>query len=108
MLRAKNFGSGLLQLGLVPGEGTRVAVLLRNCPEWTIAELGLFMLVRIIITRTMLSELLVRWSMVSVPLFSKLGPASTSYILAGCEVTVAVAWDDVSIRSLLDCVPISR
>ena len=53
MLRAKNFGSGLLQLGLVPGEGTRVAVLLRNCPEWTIAELGLFMLVRIIITRTM-------------------------------------------------------
>ena len=45
MLRAKNFGSGLLQLGLVPGEGTRVGVLLRNCPEWTIAELGLFMLV---------------------------------------------------------------
>ena len=49
MLRAKNFGSGLLQLGLVPGEGTRVAVLLRNCPEWTIAELGLFMLVKIIL-----------------------------------------------------------
>ena len=45
----------------------------------------------------MLSELLVRWSMVSVPLFSKLGPASTSYILAECEVTVAVAWDDVSL-----------
>ena len=46
--------------------------------------------------------------MVSVPLFSKLGPASTSYILAECEVTVAVAWDDVSVRSLLDCVPMSR
>ena len=29
-----------------------MAVLLRNCPEWTIAELGLFMLVKIINTRT--------------------------------------------------------
>ena len=46
--------------------------------------------------------------MVSVPLYSKLGPASTSYILAECEVTVAVAWDDGSVSSLLDCVPMSR
>ena len=39
MLRAKNFGSGLLTLGLSPGENTRLGILARykiivcSCPE---------------------------------------------------------------------------
>ena len=62
----------------------------RNCPEWIIAELGLFM-----------------WSMVSVPLYTKLGPATISYILAEVESAVVIAMDEASVRAILDCLPMA-
>ena len=37
--QARNFGLGLLQLGLVPGQS--VAILSENCREWAFAELGI-------------------------------------------------------------------
>ena len=55
-----------------------------------IAELGVFM-----------------WSMVSVPLYPKLGPATISYILAEVEASVVVAMDEASVRTILDCLPMA-
>ena len=47
------------------------------------------------------------WSMVSVPLYMKLGPATIAYILAECEVGVVIAYDETYVRTILDCVPMS-
>ena len=48
----------------------QVALLARNCPEWVIAEQGLY-----------------SQSMVSVPLYSRLGSSATAHALTECEVT---------------------
>ena len=47
------------------------------------------------------------WSMVSVPLYPKLGPATISYILAEVEASVVVAMDEASVRTILDCLPMA-
>ena len=62
--------------------------MVRNCPEWIISELGMFM-----------------FSMVSVPLNSKLGPGTVSYILAECQVAVVIVHDEAGVRSVLECGP---
>ena len=47
------------------------------------------------------------WSMVSVPLYTKLGPATISYILAEVEAAVVIAMDEASVRAILDCLPMA-
>ena len=47
------------------------------------------------------------WSMVSVPLYTKLGPATISYILAEVEAAVVIAMDEASVRTILDCLPMA-
>ena len=47
------------------------------------------------------------WSMVSVPLYTKLGPATISYILAEVEAAVVIAMDVTSVRAILDCLPMA-
>ena len=90
MLRALNFGSGLLSLGLVPGNNTRLGILARNCPEWVIAELGMF-----------------SYSLVSVPLYRKLELA-IEHIITECELSVIIVQDEETVRFLLQFVPPSN
>ena len=64
LLRAHNFGSGVVALGLKPGPNTFVGVYCQNCPEWVLTEQGLYC-----------------YSMVIVPLYDTLGPESCKYII---------------------------
>ena len=85
LLRAQNFGCGLLNLGLTPGEQTRVGIYARNCPEWVIAEQGMYC-----------------YSMVSVPLYDKLGLDTTSYIIDECGMRIIVVFDEVTVTTILN------
>lgn len=42
LLRAKNFGSGLISLGLSPGAKTFVCIYSQNRPEWILCEQGCY------------------------------------------------------------------
>jgi long-chain acyl-CoA synthetase len=64
LLRAQNFGSGLVALGLRPGPETLVGIYCQNCPEWVLSEYGLY-----------------SFSMVIVPLYDTLGPDACRYII---------------------------
>lgn len=64
LLRAQNFGSGLVALGLKPGPNTLVGVYSQNIPEWVLSEHGLY-----------------SFGMVIVPLYDTLGPESCRYII---------------------------
>lgn len=62
LLRAKNFGSGLLALGLSPKQS--IGIYAQNCPEWIITEHGAY-----------------TFSMIIVPLYDTLGPDSCAFII---------------------------
>lgn len=64
LLRAKNFGSGLVALGLNPSPETFLGLYSTNCPEWILAEQGAY-----------------TYSMVIVPLYDTLGPDACAYIV---------------------------
>jgi long-chain acyl-CoA synthetase len=64
LLRAKNFGSGLVALGLRPSPNTYVGIYSQNCPEWILTEQGAYC-----------------YSMVIVPLYDTLGPDACAYII---------------------------
>lgn len=64
LLRAQNFGSGLVALGLRPCSNTLVGIYSQNCPEWVLTEHGLY-----------------SFSMVIVPLYDTLGPEACRYII---------------------------
>jgi len=64
LLRAKNFGSGLVALGLNPSPNTYVGIYSQNCPEWILTEQGAYC-----------------YSMVIVPLYDTLGPDACAYII---------------------------
>ena len=63
----------------------------RNCPEWVIAELGMF-----------------SYSLVSVPLYRKLEVASITFIITECELSVIIVQDEETVRFLLQCIPPSH
>lgn len=64
LLRARNFGSGLVALGLNPSPDTFLGLYSTNCPEWILAEQGAY-----------------SYSMVIVPLYDTLGPDACAYII---------------------------
>lgn len=64
LLRAQNFGSGLVALGLKPTPNTLVGIYSQNCPEWVLSEHALY-----------------SYSMVIVPLYDTLGPEACRYII---------------------------
>jgi len=64
LLRAKNFGSGLVALGLSPSPNTFIGIYSQNCPEWILTEQGAYC-----------------YSMVIVPLYDTLGPDACAYII---------------------------
>ncbi|XP_046405345.1 long-chain-fatty-acid--CoA ligase 5 isoform X2 [Ischnura elegans] len=88
LLRAKNFGSGLVALGLEPSPRTFVGVYSQNCPEWILTEQGAYC-----------------FSMVIVPLYDTLGPDACAYIIQQAEIGVVVCEDDSKCNLLLDKAP---
>jgi long-chain acyl-CoA synthetase len=61
LLRAKNFGSGLIELGLRPKNF--IGIYSQNRPEWVLTEQGCYC-----------------YSLVLVPLYDTLGPDACAYI----------------------------
>ena len=57
----------------------------RNCPEWVIAEQGLY-----------------SYSMVNVPLYDSLGPNARAFVIKECEMRVIVAHDEINVKNILD------
>lgn len=64
LLRAKNFGSGLIEVGLLPGPETFVGIYSQNCPEWILTEQATYC-----------------YSMILVPLYDTLGPDACAFII---------------------------
>jgi len=83
--RAENFGSGLISMGLSPGVHTMVGIYSKNCPEWVIAEQGLY-----------------SYSMVTVPLYDGLGLDARAFVIKECEMKIIVAYDEFNVRNILD------
>ncbi|XP_014474921.1 PREDICTED: long-chain-fatty-acid--CoA ligase 5 isoform X2 [Dinoponera quadriceps] len=88
LLRAKNFGSGLVSLGLAPGTQTLVGLYSQNCPEWILTEQACY-----------------TYSLVVVPLYDTLGPDACAYIINQADINLVVCEDDQKCNLLLDKAP---
>ncbi|XP_050726596.1 long-chain-fatty-acid--CoA ligase 1-like isoform X2 [Eriocheir sinensis] len=88
LLRAKNFGAGLVSMGLNPGPETFVGIYAQNCPEWILTEQGLYC-----------------QSMVIVPLYDTLGPEACNFIINQASITTVVCQDDRKMAQLLQSPP---
>ncbi|XP_008197074.1 long-chain-fatty-acid--CoA ligase 5 isoform X5 [Tribolium castaneum] len=88
LLRAKNFGAGMVAQGLTPGTNTIIGIYSQNCPEWIITEQAAYC-----------------YSMVLVPLYDTLGPDACAFIIKQAEITVVVCEDDQKCNLLLDRSP---
>lgn len=88
LLRAKNFGSGLVSLGLKPGPKTFVCIYSQNRPEWILCEQGCY-----------------NYSLVLVPLYDTLGPDACAFIINQTEAQLVVVEDDKKVNLLLDKAP---
>lgn len=88
LLRAKNFGSGLIALGLDIGPKTFICIYSQNRPEWILCEQGCY-----------------NYSLVLVPLYDTLGPDACAFIINQTESTIVVVEDDKKVNLLLDKAP---
>lgn len=88
LLRAKNFGSGLIALGLAPGPKTYICIYSQNRPEWILCEQGCY-----------------NFSLVLVPLYDTLGPDACAFIINQTECQTVVVEDDKKVNLLLDKAP---
>lgn len=64
LIKARDFGSGLVISGLHPTSQTFVGIYSQNCPEWIITEQALY-----------------AYSMVLIPFNDTLGPDACGYII---------------------------
>ncbi|XP_065163233.1 long-chain-fatty-acid--CoA ligase 5 isoform X2 [Atheta coriaria] len=88
LLRAKNFGSGLVSLGLQPGPNTFIGIYCQNSPEWILTEQATYC-----------------YSMVLVPLYDTLGPDACAFIIKQVDMSVVVVDDDAKCNLLLERAP---
>ncbi|XP_025836031.1 long-chain-fatty-acid--CoA ligase 5 isoform X2 [Agrilus planipennis] len=88
LLRAKNFGSGLVANGLQPGTNTFIGIYSQNCPEWILTEQAAYC-----------------YSMVLVPLYDTLGPDACAFIIKQAEINIVICEDDIKCNLLLDKAP---
>ncbi|XP_043522529.1 long-chain-fatty-acid--CoA ligase 1 isoform X2 [Frieseomelitta varia] len=88
LLRAKNFGSGLVSLGLMPGSHALVGLYSQNCPEWILTEQACY-----------------TYSLAVVPLYDTLGPDACAFIINQAEINLVVCENDKKCNLLLDKAP---
>lgn len=86
LLRARNFGSGLIGLGLQPR--SFIGIYSQNRPEWILLEQGAYC-----------------YSLVIVPLYDTLGQDACSFIITQTNMTVVLVEDDIKVNQLLDKCP---
>lgn len=86
LLKAKNFGSGLITLGVRPHE--LVGIYCQNRPEWILFEQGAYC-----------------YSLVVVALYDTLGPDACAFIIKQTDMSTVVVEDDKKANTLLDKAP---
>lgn len=86
LLKAKNFGSGLMTLGVRPYE--LVGIYCQNRPEWILFEQGAYC-----------------YSLVVVPLYDTLGPDACAFIIRQTDMSTVIVEDDKKANLLLDKAP---
>lgn len=82
--KARNFGSGLIYMGMKPGSTTFVGIYSQNSPECIIAE-----------------EACYSQSMVIVPLYDTLGPHACTLIINEAEINTVVCDKEEKVLALL-------
>ena len=65
-----------------------VGIYSKNCPEWIVAEQGIY-----------------SHSMILVPLYDSLGPDARSYVISQCEMRLVIAHDEESLTNILNSAP---
>lgn len=86
MLRAKNFGSGLVAIGIQPHQ--LVGIYSQNRPEWILFEQGAYC-----------------YSLVIVPLYDTLGPDACAFIIKHTDMSTVIVEDDKKANLILDKAP---
>lgn len=86
LLRAKNFGSGLIDIGIQPRQ--LVGIYSQNRPEWVLFEQGAYC-----------------YSLVVVPLYDTLGPDACAFIIKQTDMSTVIVDDDKKANLLLDKAP---
>lgn len=86
LLRAKNFGSGMMSLGLQAK--ALVGIYSCNRPEWILYEQGCYC-----------------YSLVVVPLYDTLGPEACAFIMRQTEMSLVVVEDDSKANLLVEKAP---
>ncbi|RWS09282.1 long-chain-fatty-acid--CoA ligase 6-like isoform X5 [Dinothrombium tinctorium] len=82
--RSKNFGAGLVQLGLSPGSKTNIGMYSKNCVEYTIAEYGCY-----------------HQSMVFVPLYDTFGPNACTFCINQAEISCVCVDSEIRLEALM-------
>lgn len=86
LLKAKNFGSGLITLGVRSHE--LVGIYCQNRPEWILFEQGAYC-----------------YSLVVVALYDTLGPDACAFIIKQTDMSTVIVEDDKKANTLLDKAP---
>ncbi|GFY69054.1 long-chain-fatty-acid--CoA ligase 5 [Trichonephila inaurata madagascariensis] len=82
--RAENFSSGLLKIGLKPGQSTYVGIYSSNCLEYAITQHGCWC-----------------QSMIIIPLYDTLGPAASSFIIKQAEIETVICDTEDKVQRLI-------
>ncbi|CAL1273049.1 unnamed protein product [Larinioides sclopetarius] len=82
--RAENLGSGLIKVGLKPGQSSFVGIYAQNCVEWAIAQYGIW-----------------SQSAILVPLYDTLGPDASIFMVHQAEIEVVICDQDQKARNLI-------
>lgn len=88
MLRAKNFGSGLISCCIRSNDQKLIGIYSQNCPEWILTEQACY-----------------TYSMIVVPLNDTLGSDACGFIIQQAELALIVCEDDKKCNFLLDQAP---
>ena len=86
LLKARNFGCGLINLGVRPHE--LVGIYCSNRPEWILFEQGAYC-----------------YSLVVVALYDTLGPDACAYIIKQTDMSTIFVEDDKKANTILDKAP---
>lgn len=86
LLKARNFGCGLVNLGVHPHE--LVGIYSQNRPEWILFEQGAYC-----------------YSLVVVALYDTLGPDACAFIIKQTDMSTVIVEDDKKANMILDKAP---
>ncbi|CAL1288039.1 unnamed protein product, partial [Larinioides sclopetarius] len=83
--KAENFGSGLINLGLKPGQSSKVGIYAQNSVEWLIAEYGCW-----------------SQSAIIVPLYDTMGPSACTFIMNQAEIELVICDEENKVKRLIE------